>query len=403
MAENNRDHNGVRLAQIRRRRRLTQQQLADRVGYSLAAIKKFEQGHRPIDRGQMILRFAEVLACHPSEITGHSYPVPDYDLEAQYAAGAVAAVRRALLLHGCTPGISDAEADAVDLEVLADRVRVATGYRQAVTLTRSGEMLPGLLRDLQVAAAVSAGDARRRAFDLLASGYECAMTFAYKCGQDAVSTLANERARLAVRETGDPLRVASAEWYWAGEYICIGEHGVAADVLEAALAEVDRQPVSARQVSLRGSLHLKAALNAARAADSAGTDAGLRHAERAAECLGVDRNDFELCFGPTNVAIWSVALPVEFGQGREAVRRGERIRVPASYSAERRSYLHIDLGRAYYLNGQREQAVDAFLTAERIAPQHTRLHPAVRETVGAMTRTAARGRLAELALRVGAT
>lgn len=404
MAENPRDmeHNGARLAKIRRRRKLTQQQLADLVGYSLASVKKFEQGLRAVDRGQMILKFAEQLRCHPSEITGRSDLLPESDREAQIAAGAVAAVHRALLVHGYTPRITDAEVAAVDLAVLARRVRQAAAYRQASALARSGEILPGLLRDLQVAAATCQGDDRRLAFGLLASGYECAMQFTYKVGRTAVSTFATERVRLAVRETGDPLRVLSAEWHWAGEYICIGEHDVAAQLIEGALDELGGCADSPEAVSLRGMFHLKAALNSARAADATGAEMSLRHAARAADDLGADRNDFELQFGPTNVAVWSVSIPVEFGRGREAVRRGERVRLPGDYAAERRCSFEIDLGRAHYLNGQRELALDAFLVAEEIAPQQTRHHPGVRETVGAMSRTAPRGRLAELALRVGA-
>jgi hypothetical protein len=106
-------------------------------------------------------------------------------------------------------------------------------------------------------------------------------------------------------------------------------------------------------------------------------------------------------FGPTNTALWSVSLPVEMGRGKDAVARAEKVKLPADYSRERRSHFHIDRGRAYFYNGQRDEAVRAFLDAERLAPQATRAHAGVRETVGTMIRTRKRGDLVELGIRLG--
>ncbi|MEV0829732.1 helix-turn-helix domain-containing protein [Nonomuraea rubra] len=398
------DHAGARVARLRRRKRpkMTQQQLANEVGYSLATIKAIEQGRRALDRGQMILKFAAALSCHPTEITGTPVVLPDADADARIASGAVEAVHRALLMHDRPSRLTDDEVARINLDQLAERVQQAMTFRKSVALARTGEILPDLLRDLQVAAAVGIGDDRRRAYRLLSFGYKCAVSFTRGCGHLAVTTLAAERARMAVRETDDPLLIISAEWVWADEFIRVGEHDAAADVIESALHELDRAGGEQPEVlSLRGAFHLKAALNCARAADATGTDMGLVHAQRAAEALGYDGDHYGLSFGPSNVAIWSVSMPVEFGRGREAIRRGEGLRLPRDYSSQRRCTLQIDLGRAHYLNGQRDASIEAFLRAERIAPQMTRLHPAVRETVGAMRRNAPRGRLEELALRCG--
>jgi transcriptional regulator with XRE-family HTH domain len=381
---------------------MTQQDLADRVGYSLDMVKKIEQGKRALDRGQMILKFAQALDCHPTEITGYPVVLPESDTDSHVAANAIGAVHRALLMHDRPSRVTDQDVQAVDLDALARRLQQAMTYRREVQLARTGEILPELLRDLQIAAVVSTGDERRRAYRLLSYGYKCAVSYTRGVGHLAVTTLAAERSRLAVRETDDPLLITSAEWWWADEYIRVGEHDAAADIIAGALHDIRHAPSDQPEViSLRGAFHLKAALNCARAADHTGTDMALTHAQRAAEQLGGDRDDYGLSFGPSNVAIWAVSMPVEFGRGREAIARGERVTLPADYSRQRRSTLHIDLGRAHYLNGQREQAIDAFLQAERIAPQMTRLHPAVRETVGAMIRTTHRGRLAELGARVG--
>lgn len=396
------ESNGQRLARLRARHRWTQTRLATESGYTLSAVKKFEQGLRSLDRPAVILAFAQALDCHPTEITGAPYVPVQTDRDGQQAVASVAAVRRALMRHGRPARPTEAEAAAVDLPQLKTRVSEANNYRQAAALTQSGTLLPALLRDLQVAAELTTGDDRRATFGLLASGYECAMQYLYKLGHSSDATLATERVVWASRETGDPLRLLAAHWYDAGEFLTIGEHDEAGAIIDEALTELGaiRAP-GPEAVSLRGAFHLKASLNAARSSDTTEAVRHLAHAEEAAEELGEDRNDFEMQFGPTNTALWSVSLPVEMGRGRDAVARAERVKLPADYSRERRSHFHIDRGRAYFYNGQHEEAVRAFLDAERLAPQATRAHAGVRETVGTMVRTQKRGSLMELGIRLG--
>lgn len=397
------ESNGGRLARLRRRHRLTQQQLADRVGYSLSTIQAFEQEIRSLDRPNVILRLADALGCHPTEITGAPHAAPQGDRDTEAATAAVPAVHRALLVHNRPPRISDEEASDVDLAELTVRVDEATDLRHAADLTGLAKVLPPLLRDLQVAAVVCpAGDERRRAYALLATAYEASMQFAYKLGHVAISTLAVERVRWTAQEAGDPLREIAAEWYWAGEFIAIGEHDLAEDIIDGALRQVERhRDDSPQAVSLRGAFALKAALNAARADDTPAATRWLERAQEAADDLGEDRNDYNLQFGPTNVALWRVSIPVELGRGRDAVRLGDSLTVPKQFAAERRCHHQIDLGRGYFYNGQPEKALDAFLTAERIAPQQTRMHPGVQETVRTMNRNQRRSRLTEFAARVG--
>lgn len=396
------ESNGQRLARLRARNRWTQQRLATEAGYSLAAIRAFEQGRRSLDRPAVVLAFAQALDCHPTEITGAPYVPVQADHDGQAAVASVAAVRRALLRHGRPTRPTEQEADAVDVPGLDTRVTEANQHRQAAALTKSGAVLPALLRDLQVAAELTHGDERRHVFGLLASGYECAMQYLYKLGHSSDATLATERVLWAAQETEDPLRVLAARWYDAGEFLTIGEHDEAGAIIDEALTELGAiHSPGPEAVSLRGAFHLKASLNLARATDTEGAVRHLGQAEVAAGELGEDRNDWQMQFGPTNTALWAVSLPVEMGRGKDAVARAEKVKLPVGYSRERHSHFHIDRGRAYFYNGQREQAVAAFLDAERLAPQATRAHAGVRETVGTMIRTQKRGQLVELGIRLG--
>ncbi|MFJ3339375.1 helix-turn-helix domain-containing protein [Streptomyces sp. NPDC086766] len=396
------ESNGQRLARLRARHRWTQQRLATEAGYSLATVRAYEQGRRSLDRSAVVLAFARALDCHPTEITGGPYMPVSNDSEGQAAVAAVAGVRRALLRHGRPTRPAEHEVAAVDLPELRRRVAEANAFRQAAALAKSGSILPTLLRDLQVAAEVLGGDQRREAFGLLASGYECAMQYLYKLGHTSDATLATERVLWSARETGDPLRVLAAQWYDSGEFLAIGEHDEAGAIIDGALTELgavrEQRP---EVVSLRGAFHLKAALNSARAANPQQAEQHWEKARDQAEELGSDRNDYQLQFGPANVAIWGVSLPVELGRGRVAVDRADRVRLPKQFSPERHSHHFIDVGRAHFYNGQREQALGAFLRAERLAPQATRMHAGVRETVGTMIRTQKRGELVELGIRLG--
>ncbi|MBL1109423.1 helix-turn-helix transcriptional regulator [Streptomyces sp. 5-8] len=396
------ESNGQRLARLRARHRWTQQRLADEAGFSLASVRAYEQGRRSLDRSAIVLAFAKALDCHPTEITGAPYVPLNSDTDGQAAVASVAGVRRALLRHGRPARPEEYEVAAVDLADLHKRVDEANAFRQAAALAKSGAMLPQLLRDLQVACEVVEGAQRREAFSLLTSGYECAMQYLYKLGYTSDATLATERVVWSARETEDPLRALASQWYDAGEFLSIGEHDEAGAIIDGALTELGTVRESTPEaVSLRGAFHLKAALNSARSGSPAVAENHWERAKAAAEELGEDRNDYQLQFGPTNVAIWGVSLPVEMGRGRVAVNRAEKVRLPAKFSPERHSHHFIDVGRALFYNGQREQALGAFLRAERLAPQATRMHAGVRETVGTMIRTQKRGELVELGIRLG--
>ncbi|WTL19349.1 helix-turn-helix transcriptional regulator [Streptomyces sp. NBC_01506] len=396
------ESNGQRLSRLRMRLRWTQQRLATEAGYSLAAIKAYEQGRRSLDQPSAILAMCRALDCHPTEITGGPIIPHQNDHASQAAMAGVAAVRRALMRHGRPTRPTEQELAEVGVPELRARTARANQHRSAASFTRSGQALPALLRDLQVAAETCAGDDRRAVYDLLSSAYECAMMYLYKLGHVSDATLATERVVWAAQETENPLRILASRWSEAGEFLAIGEHDEAGAIIEDALSSLGKiQAPGPEAVSLTGAFELKAALNAARAADAKRADRHWHRAVKVADQLGADRNDWQMHFGPTNTAIWGVSLPVELGAGRAAVDRAQRVKLPEGYSSERASHHHIDVGRAHFYNGQRDKALEAFLTAERLAPQATRMHAGVRETVGTMIRTQKWGQLAELGIRLG--
>jgi transcriptional regulator with XRE-family HTH domain len=405
------EHNGRRLARARMRRRWTQERLAREAGFSLATVRAVEQGRRSLDNMGQLLAFARALEVPVTDLTGQPY-APDSP-ERDAGQGAVAGIRRELLLAEREPQVSDAQAAAVSVPVLRGRVEDMCSRHRSAALASMGHDLPGLLHDLRVARHVVPGAQRTAVCGLLAQAYEAAMDMLKQTGYVADATAAIERARWAAQRSGNPLRVLTVEWHYAGEFIRVGELGEAVGIIGdglRALSPLARH--DERAAALTGAYELKAALAAARAGDAAAMWERWERAQVVGEQIGHDLNE-PLAFGPSNVAIWSVALPVEMLDGAAAVARAKRVNptldalIPAAtiargrYSRERLSRHWIDVGRACHYRADSDRALDAILKAERIAPQKTRINPSAREVVSHLLRARRKTQLVELALRMG--
>src|SRR6266567_116885 len=405
------DHNGQRLARARLRRRWTQERLARESGFSLATVRAIEQGRRSLDNMGQLLTFARALELPVTDLTGQPYAASSPEQDAGQSA--VAGIRRELLLAEREPRISDAQAAAVSIPLLRRRMEDMAGRHRSAALASMGHDLPGLLRDLRAARHAVPAAQRAAVYGLMAQAYEAAMDLLKQTGYVADATAAIERARWAAQRSGDQLRALTVEWHYSGEFIRVGELGEAADIIEDGLRELRPQtPEHVTAAALTGAYELKAALVAARAGDEAAMWQRWERAYAAGEEIGRDLNE-PLAFGPSNVAIWSVALPVEMLEGAEAVARARQVNpvlsslVPAAtiakgrYSRERLSRHWIDVARAYHYRADRDRALSSILQAERIAPHKTRINPAAREVVSHLLRARRKNDLVELALRMG--
>ena len=405
------DHNGLRLARARRRLRWSQERLALETGFSTSAIRAFEQGRRSLDSMRQLTHFARALDIPLTELTGQPYlpAAPEQDA----GQNAVAAIRRELLLAVRPPRVTDAEAAKVSVPVLRARTDQLHAHHRATALSRMGQELPDLLRDLRIGLHVVPDAQRAAVYQLQARAYEAAMDMLKQSGYLPDSTTAIERARAAAQQADDPICALTVDWHYAGEFLRVGELDEASDIIEEGLRTL--RPLATESIeaaALAGAYELKAALICARAGDTAAMWERWQRAEERASTVGHDLN-VPLAFGPSNTAIWSVALPVEALDAASAVARAQKVNpslgklTPAAsiskgrYSAERLSRHWIDVARAYYYRADRDQALVSLLRAERIAPQKTRINPAAREIVGHMLRTRRKTDLVELGLRMG--
>ncbi|GHH70519.1 hypothetical protein GCM10017673_22530 [Streptosporangium violaceochromogenes] len=366
---------GRRIAQARKLRGLTQQQLADRVPCSKSLIAQVERGHKPATQA-LVTAVARTLRLGLGELTGQPYRDPA--ARANRVHECVPEIRRALL----TWDLPDEEV-APPLEHLRADVRHASALGRKAQYTRLGEMLPGLLENLTRAAHATRGVQRDEVFGLLSEAYSGVTAIAYTLGYFDLRSLAMDRVAWAAEASRDPLRIARTQWQRSTLFLATATYDKGLLLLERVRRDVgeDIGRMSPAELSVYGATHLRSAIFAARAADRQRAFDHIEHAREAARALGQDANHYGLEFGPSNVVMHEVAAAVEMYDGGEAARRAEHATFPATVAPVRLGHHYIDLARGWLYHGDRRKSLEMLLTARRVAPQMTRNHPMVRETV----------------------
>lgn len=372
-----------RVAEERKLAGLTQSQLAQRANVSASLVRKVEQGKVPASPA-FVSAVARALGTGVATLLGQ--PFEHRTSRAEYRIHAIIPpLRRELAAYSIPP---DESVRPRPLNELATAVAEVSAHRHAVNLDVLGSQLPGLLAELRALVWSSTAAECERAYWLLAETYYAASQAAYKLGYIDLSSLAVDRYEWAAERSGDELAVLVGHYQRAGEMIGAADWNSALRLLEQSRARIaDRIRGSEEPaIAVWGNLHLKSGLAAARSGDLATADDHWNEANDAAKRLGTDRDDYRLCFGPTNVNIWSVGLAVEALDGTEAVKRAEGFAIPAHTQRERSGHHWIDVARGYLLHGDHEKATRSLYRAKEIAPQQAKYHPMVHETIRSLAR-----------------
>jgi transcriptional regulator with XRE-family HTH domain len=139
---------GSRISRVRRRRGLSQRELAGLVGRSESWVSKVERGDRSVDRLSVLLDVARALNVDVTALTGQpSLP----DSSRRDVGGGVPAIRRVLSRFDRIPGVASplqhAELRPVT-ELRRDVVRIWRRW-QAAEYSSLGDVLPGLLVEVR--------------------------------------------------------------------------------------------------------------------------------------------------------------------------------------------------------------------------------------------------------------
>ncbi|MGH3943275.1 MAG: hypothetical protein ACRDTG_32560 [Pseudonocardiaceae bacterium] len=224
------------------------------------------------------------------------------------------------------------------------------------------------------------GHEAETAWALLDDAYELARTVSLRFGYYDLGALAARCGRAAAAHAGDPLRVAVATFRYTGVRLRRGHYRGVLQAIDRthALIESERSPAAD---AVRVVLHLRQATAHARMGAQDRADEHISEARRLV-AGGVPAHPFYgVNADATNVDIAWVAAPVELSDGTTAVGRAEQVQIPPDAQPSRAGHHWIDVARAWTLHGDRTKALGALNQGRSVAPQQTRYHPSVRETV----------------------
>lgn len=376
------DSIGTRVAMLRKQRGMSQQRLAAEAHLSKSLLSKVEVGQKPATQ-PFVASVARCLGVHITDLTGQPYRGATAREDAVHAA--IPALRRELASYHMPPEPGTLP-DTVS--ELAAGVGATSRMRHGTALTKLGEALPDLLARLRAAAHLYDGHEQRQVYGLWAEAYDSARQLAYKLGYIDLASLIADRYEWAAGQTQDPLMACVGDTMRAHEFISVGDYPAAYQVLSSSRARLEDALSHADfpTLSVYGYLHLESGLASARGGNGDQTDDHLSEAAEVAGRIGGDRDDYRLFFGPTNVGIWSVALAVEQGNGTEAAKRAQSVRIGENTPRERVGHHYVDLARGQLWHGDRQGSLASLLTAEKIGPELTRNHPMVRETTRTLIR-----------------
>jgi hypothetical protein len=278
------------------------------------------------------------------------------------------------------------EGPAVPVEVMQRLVDDANRQYQAAHYEEAARSLVRLVRDAERwRREPPKGTDERSIQSILAQGYQAIAKTLTKVEETELSWVAGERAAAAAERSDDPRLVAGTAYHLGHAFRRSGRLAEAITVSERAyevlLRRYERLDGDRALLGLAGGLTLTSLVSAATSGDQPAVSQLLDRASRLAGVLGVDGNAYWFAFGPTNVEIHRLAVAVERGEPREAIRVGEQIDTSGLPSGlvGRRTAVHIDLARAYGQLHMDAAAVNMLIDAERIAPQTVRYNKFVRE------------------------
>lgn len=377
---------GARIAAYRRLNRLTQRGLAARANVSHSLLTKVEVGSKPASQS-FLAACARAMAIPVTHLTGQPFIEEQSE---DRLSGPLNDLRASLENFDLTLDDLPVRPIAEIRPDVRDMVLARRDAQYARILGRS----PALIDELVQLSQTLAGHDAERAHHLLAQLYRSAADVAYALGLADLVSLLLARMDFSASRCGDPYQIATYRYMRAYSTFTTGRHELGHRIIRTALADIDEGVRAADPVAVcaAGNLRLRAAVLATRQGDADTARGELAEARHLAEVLGreVTGNDLAtgyagaMSFGATNVAIHRAAVEMELGNHGDAVELAELVRVPARYPPDRIGHHHIDTARARLLTGDHEGAMNSLQLARQVAPQKTRYHPSVRETVGSL-------------------
>jgi tetratricopeptide (TPR) repeat protein len=368
---------GRKIAAERRRRGLSQPELARMIDRSVAWVSQVERGVRRVDRMSVLEALAAALDVPLSELAAEAPVVAAVTEESPGVGELRLVLSGAYALRAMMDGHR-----APALGTLRTRSRRAWDLAHAGRYADLADLLRGLVPDLENAARAMSQDRRAEVFELMAATYQACSAALAKLGEPEAAWIAADRAMAAAERAGNPLLVAAGAFRLVFVFISARHHDQAEETARTAAEALWTMADGGdpQAMSLWGGLTLQRAVVAARINDSDTAYDQLERAKQMAGRLGEGRNDYNTEFGPANVGLQEVAIAVDLGDAGRALRAAAAVDT-SGLSAERRARLLIETARAHAQRRQVDEAVAALLQAEQVTPELVRGHVLVRQLV----------------------
>ncbi|GGK62705.1 transcriptional regulator [Planomonospora parontospora subsp. parontospora] len=372
---------GQRIARARHRKGWDQATLAEKIGRSVSWLSKVENGRLPLDRMSVVGQLAEALGVEMAELTGQPYRHDTEDLDSGHSAvpGLRLALQQATMPGGAAL-LGNREPRGLD--ELEANVRLAEQLRQDAKFTALGEVLPSIITDLLLITSGSTAD-KDRAEALMLRACHMARVSSNLLGHHDLGWTAVQRELVAAQQVGAPELVAAASWDLCGVWLHEAALDPAKNAALSALDQLDPHMGTGDDTirALWGALHLRAAVAYSRLWNQSEAEHHLGEARQIAERLPANGNVFQTQFNRVNTTIHAVEVSMELGRPRDVITRAEQVEIAQIASSERQAHYWTCTAAGYHMNRKDNEAVEALLRADRVAPQHVRNRPLVRNIV----------------------
>lgn len=389
---------GARIKQLRTASGMSQRELSERAEISIELIRKLEQGQRQTASITSLQAIARALDVDISQMLGKSTPLPDADPNS-----GVLAIRRVLTSVDDLIGPIADLGEPISLARTRRETTYAWGAYWGGRYDQLGMLLPqALVRARAVEASARVRD-RGAAVDLLAQLYQITACTLVHLGHPDAAWLAAQQARTAADRSSDPLRIAALRGTISWLLLTQGRYAEGFRVAEQAAENLDPVgDVPVQQLSVRGALLLTAATSAGRdrRPDAAGDL--LAEARNVAERIGVDRNDYELAFGISQVTMQTADVQVVTQQYGAALKTARTMPRDSGLPLAAAARHLADVAFSQTQLGMYEKATNTLLAMDSMAPDWMRYQTLPKQTITQLLQRERPTRLRELAARVGA-
>jgi hypothetical protein len=244
-------------------------------------------------------------------------------------------------------------------------------------------ILPRIITDLVAHTGDSTSARRDEAETLMLRACHMARVTCNLLGHHDLGWTAVHRELVSAQQVGSPQLIAASAWDLCGVWLHETSLEPAKDVALAALDRIEEHVADGGThiLSLWGALHLRAAIAYSRLWRKEDAESHLAEAEQIARALPADGNVFQTQFNLVNTRIHAVEVSLELGRPRDVASQSETVAVGEIGSLERQAHYWTCTAAGLAMNRKENQAVEALLRADRIAPQHVRNRPLVRNLV----------------------